>query len=61
MQSIYPLGPQLVRLKMPQSVSVKSVELLQAGYNVSFNLENQVLQFTIPGVKDYEVAAITVA
>jgi hypothetical protein len=61
MQSIYPLGPQLVRMKMPESVGVKSVELLQAGHSVPINLENQVLQFTIPGVKDYEVAAITVA
>jgi len=48
-------------MKMPESVGVKSVELLQAGHSVPINLENQVLQFTIPGVKDYEVAAITVA
>ena len=58
MQSIYPLGPQTVRMKMPQRVNVKSVELLRAGHNVPFNLEKQVLQFTIPGVEDYEVAAI---
>jgi hypothetical protein len=60
MQSIYPLGPQTVRMKLPQSVQVKSIELLKAGKSVAFGLESQVLQFTIPRVEDYEVAAITV-
>ena len=60
-QTTYPLGPQTVRLKLPQSVKVKSVEVLQAGKNLPFHLENQILQFTIPRVEDYEVAAITVA
>jgi hypothetical protein len=60
MQSIYPLGPQTVRMKLPQSVKVKSIELLKAGKSVAFGLESQVLQFTIPRVEDYEVAAITV-
>jgi hypothetical protein len=60
MQSIYPLGPQTVRMQLPQSVRVKSIELLQAGQRVAFGLEGQVLQFTIPRVEDYEVAAITV-
>jgi hypothetical protein len=60
MRSIYPLSPQTVRMKLLQSVSVKSIELLQAGQTVAFDLENQVLQFTIPRVEDYEVAAITV-
>ncbi len=60
MQSTYPLGPQTVRMKLPPSVGVKSIELLQAGKSVAFGLERQVLQFTIPRVEDYEVAAITV-
>ncbi len=61
MQSIYPLGPQTVTLKLPGNVRVKSVELLQAGNVLPFHFENQMLQFTIPLVEDYEVAAITVA
>jgi hypothetical protein len=47
-------------MKLPQSVRVKSIELLQAGQRVAFGLEGQVLQFTIPRVEDYEVAAITI-
>ncbi len=61
MQSTYPLGPQTVSMKMPQGVRVKSVELLRAERRVTFDLESQVLKFTIPRVADYEVAAITVA
>jgi hypothetical protein len=60
MQPLATLGPQTVRMKLPQSVRVKSIELLQAGQTVAFDLESQVLQFTIPRVEDYEVAAITV-
>jgi hypothetical protein len=60
MQSTYPLGPQTVRIKLPAGVRVKSVELLQAGHSVPFNLESE-LHFTIPRVEDYEVAAISVA
>jgi hypothetical protein len=61
MHSTYPLGPQTIRMKLPQNVRVKSVEILQAGRNLPFHLESQMLQFTIPRVDDYEVAAITVA
>jgi hypothetical protein len=61
MQATYPLGPQTVRMKMPQGVKVKSVELLRAERGITFNLESQVLEFTIPRVEDYEVAAITLA
>jgi hypothetical protein len=60
MQSIYPLGPQTVWMKLPQGVRVKSIELLKAGKSVVFSLDSQVLQFTIPRVEDYEVAAISV-
>jgi hypothetical protein len=61
MQSVYPLGPQTVRMKLPQGVRVVSVELLQAGRSVAFSLEGRVLRFTIPRVEDYEVSAITIA
>jgi hypothetical protein len=61
MQSTYPLGPQTIRMKIPQGVKVKSVELLRAEHGVTFNLESQVLKFTIPRVEAYEVAAITLA
>jgi len=61
MQSTYPLGPQAVRMELPQGVRVNSIELLQAGKSLVFAMENRVLQFTIPRLDDYEVAAISIA
>jgi len=60
MQSVYPLGSQIVSLKLPPGVRVKSVELLSSEQSVPFRMENQVLRFTIPRVGDYEVAAVSV-
>ena len=61
LQSIHPLGMQIVAMRLPLGVSVKSVEMLRAGQSVPFNIERQTLRFTIPSVEDYEVAAIAVA
>jgi hypothetical protein len=60
MDGAYPLGPQVVTMKLPRGVQVKSAELLRAGQSVPFQYEAQILRFTIPRVEDYEVAAITV-
>ncbi len=61
MQSVDPLGPQQVSMKLPPGVRAKSVELLTSERNVPFDLRDGVLQFTLPSVGDYEVAAVTVA
>jgi len=60
MQSIYPLGPQTVSMKLPSGVKVNSASLLRAGQAIPFRIEDQTLRFTIPRVEDYEVAAITI-
>ncbi|HEY6448307.1 MAG TPA: alpha-amylase family protein [Acidobacteriaceae bacterium] len=59
--SVFPLGPQRVGMRLPTGVRVRKVELLRAGNTVPFRVEDQTLRFTVPGVGDYEVAAITVA
>ena len=61
LQSVYAVGPQSVRMALPGGVKVKSVELLRAETSVEFQVEGEVLRFTIPRVEDYEVAAISVA
>ncbi len=61
LHSTIPIGPQSVAMKLPEGVRVRSVELLRAGNTVPFHMEGQALRFTIPGVQDYEVAAITIA
>ena len=60
-ESTETLGVQRVTMKLPPDVKVRSIELLRAETSLPFGLESQVLQFTIPSVGDYEVAAITVA
>jgi hypothetical protein len=60
-QSIYPLGPQIVQMTLPVGVKVKFVELLSAGQSVPFRVAGEVLSFTIPRLEDYEIAAITLA
>jgi Hypothetical glycosyl hydrolase 6/Beta-galactosidase trimerisation domain len=61
LQSVFAMGPQSVRMALPAGVRVKSVELLRAETSVEFQLQGEVLRFTIPRVEDYEVAAISVA
>ena len=56
-----PVGPQRVTMRLPNGVSVKSVELLRSEQKPVFAFRNQTVQFTVPGVEEYEVAAITVA
>jgi hypothetical protein len=60
MQSVEPLGPQQVSMKLPPGVRVKSVELLRSERDAPFDLRNGVLRFTVPSLGDYEVAAVTV-
>jgi hypothetical protein len=60
LRSVNPLPPQKVTIRLPSGTGVKSVELLRAGQNPPFEFRNQMLQFTIPSLQDYEVAAITV-
>jgi Hypothetical glycosyl hydrolase 6 len=59
LNATYPLTAQTVTMKLAAGVKVSTVELLRADRSVPFRLEDEVLRFTIPGVEDYEVAAIT--
>ncbi len=59
MQSIYPLGPQTISMKLPLRVTVRSVNLLRSERSVPFRMEGQTLRFVIPNVEDYEIAGIS--
>jgi hypothetical protein len=54
------VAPQRVTMKLSSGVDVKVVELLRSGQKPAFTCRNQVLQFTVSSLADYEVAAITV-
>jgi hypothetical protein len=47
-----------VRMAVPAGRRVSRVELLRAGKNVAFARRGDAIEFTIPGVVDYEVAAV---
>ena len=58
-REVYPLGPQTVRMELPEGVKVKRVQALRAGAELRYRHSGQTLEFVIPGVRDYEVAAVT--
>ncbi len=54
----YRLGEQRVRLQVPAGTSVARVELLRAERKIEFARNGNAVEFTVPGIDDYEVAAI---
>ena len=57
-REFYPIGGQKVRMKLPPARRVTQVELPRAEAKIPFRVTGVVLEFTIPRVLDYEVAAI---
>jgi hypothetical protein len=57
-RAFYPIGAQEVRMKLPAGTRVTRVELLRAETNVAFRVTGGAVEFTVPKVLDYEVAAI---
>ncbi|HLM97665.1 MAG TPA: alpha-amylase family protein [Bryobacteraceae bacterium] len=55
----YPVGPQLVRAELPEGINGARVDLLRAGTSVPLKRNGRTVEFTVPGVRDYEVAVIT--
>jgi hypothetical protein len=56
----YPLGPQTVKLELPEDAKVRKVQALRAGAELKYKMRGQTLEFTLPGVRDYEIAAVEV-
>ncbi len=57
-RDFYPIGPQLVKMRLPQGKHVSRVELLRGGANIPFRVTGGTIDFTIPKVLDYEIAAL---
>lgn len=53
-----PIGAQSVRFELPAERAVRSVTALRAEKPIPFRQNGHVIEFTIPGVVDYEIAAI---
>ncbi len=57
----YPIGPQKVTVQVAVGKRARQVELLRAERALSFRQSGRTVEFTVPQIVDYEVAAITVA
>jgi hypothetical protein len=57
-REIYPLGPQEVRLELSAGFRPKRVFALEIEREIPFKTENGQIAFTLPGVRELEVAAI---
>ena len=54
----YPLGAQRVRMELPERQRVSRVQALWAGTDLRYKQSGRTVEFVIPAVEDYEVAAI---
>jgi hypothetical protein len=57
-RNFYPIGEQRVRMTLPAGRSVSRVELLRADTTIPFHQADNIIEFVIPSVLDYEVAAM---
>lgn len=57
----YPIGPQKVRWQLPRAVKIRNASLLRAETKLPIQQNYDVVEFTIPRVADYEVAALEAA
>jgi hypothetical protein len=58
LRTFYPIGAQKVRMALPKGRKVTRVELLRAERQIPFTGGTGFVEFTIPRVVDYEVAAL---
>ncbi|HEY7212571.1 MAG TPA: alpha-amylase family protein [Bryobacteraceae bacterium] len=57
-REFFPVGAQKVRMRLPTGRRVNRVELLRAETDIPFHVQNGSIEFTIPKIVDYEVAAL---
>lgn len=54
------LGPQKVRMELPREVKIRKASLLRAGAPMVFQQRGRIIEFIVPSVGAYEVAALEV-
>jgi len=54
----YPIGEQRVTMTIPAGRRIARVELLRAGKDIPHKQSNGTIEFTVPGILDYEIAAV---
>jgi hypothetical protein len=54
----YPVGEQRVTMTVPAGRKISRVELLRAGCDVPFKMMDRTIEFMVPSILDYEIAAM---
>ena len=54
----YPIGEQKVRMQLPDGVKIAKAELLRAGSPLSVKQTGNMVEFVIPSIEDFEIAAL---
>jgi hypothetical protein len=57
-RELIPLGPQRVRLRLPEGTRARKVRLLAADVSPRFERSRQYLSVTVPSILDHEVVAV---
>jgi hypothetical protein len=57
-RKFYPIGEQKVSMTLPRAAKITRVELLCAEKDIPFVQKDRTVEFTVPRVEDYEVAAL---
>ncbi len=60
-REFFPIGEQRVRMRLPNGAKPNRVELLRAESDIPFRVTGGHIEFAIPKVDDYEIAAIYAA
>jgi hypothetical protein len=58
LREFIPVGPQRIRVRLPEGARAKGVRLLRAGTSPRMDEAGGVLTVTVPVVTDHEVVAI---
>jgi hypothetical protein len=58
LREMIPIGPQRVRIRLPEGTRAKKVQLLTAGTSLRVEEDRGVLTLTVPSVEGHEVVAI---
>jgi hypothetical protein len=53
-----PTGPQSVTVNLPEEAEIDRIELLRADKRVPYRQKKRSIEFEIPAIEDYEVAAL---
>ncbi|HLH08321.1 MAG TPA: beta-galactosidase trimerization domain-containing protein, partial [Terriglobales bacterium] len=57
-REFYPIGKQRVTFEVPANTKLMRVQLLRSEMDIPFKRTGSAIEFTIPSVQDYEIAAI---